>query len=431
MEELQPVKKDRLTKHYTLGAVVSLLIIASFVAGVFLGELRLKIDASATGAPKVTGKEQPPPYMLKDVDFAQFWETWKTVKERYVVQPVSDVDLFYGAMEGMVDALKDPYSVYFNPEFAKKFNDELSGTFEGIGAEIGIKDEKVTVIAPLQDKPAMKAGLRAGDWIVSIDGAETGGMGIEEAVSKIRGPKGTVVKLLIMRKDLKEPQEFAITRATIIVESVKWEMKTVKGKKIAHITISHFNDTTESEFNDAVRNALLESPAGLVLDLRNNPGGFLDTAVKVTGEWTPNQTVTIEKFSDGKEQNYNASSGGRLSDMPTVVLVNGGSASASEIVAGALKDYGKATIVGETTYGKGSVQDYLEYGDGSALKITIALWLTPKGTSIDKQGITPDIEVKMTPEDFNAEKDPQLDKAVQLLIAPPAAPAPVKEGGPL
>jgi carboxyl-terminal processing protease len=418
MDEQRP-EKTSVSRQYTVGAVAALLMIGSFVGGVFLGELRVKPLGADAGRPVITNVNEPPPFPYEDVDFMQFWEVWKTIKERYVKQPVQDISLFYGALEGLVGSLEDPYSVYFDPEFAEKFAAELEGTFEGIGAEIGIKNDRVTVIAPLPGTPAERAGLKAGDKIFAIDDVDTTGMIIEDAVTRIRGPKGTEVKLLIGRDGFTEAQEILITRATITVEPVKWKTVESRGKKYAVLTISHFNEQTESKFNQAVRDLLIEDPAGLILDLRNNPGGFLDTAVKVAGEWSPGQTIVIERFSDGKEQKYNADGPiGRLAGMPTVVLVNGGSASASEIVAGALKDHGKATIVGEKTYGKGSVQDYLEYGDGSALKLSVALWLTPSGLSIEKEGIAPDIEVKMTPEDYNADKDPQMDKALEILSTP-------------
>jgi len=223
----------------------------------------------------------------------------------------------------------------------------------------------------------------------------------------------------------------------ITIESVKWKVTTEDGKKIGEITITHFNEKTEAKFNEAVRAILLEEPAGIILDLRNNPGGFLDTAVTVAGEWVSHDVIVIEKFSDGTKRNYASDGSSRLSDVPTVVLVNGGSASASEIVAGALQDHAKATLVGEKTYGKGSVQDYTEFSDRSALKLTVALWLTPDGRSINKEGIVPDMEVKMTPEDFEAEKDPQRDMAVDVLTGkatvpprPVAAPAPAPSPAP-
>ncbi len=410
---------DKASRRYGLGVLIALAVTVSFIAGVFFGELKstnkLAPRKTVTADTKLTNVDAPPPEALEDIDFQAFWNVWKMVKERYVEQPTSDVKMFYGAVAGMVGSLQDPYSVFLDPEFAEKFSNELAGEFEGIGAEIGIKKDVLTVIAPLSGTPAEKAGLKAGDRILAIDGVDTTGMVVEDAVSRIRGAKGTQVKLLITRDGLKDAKEVVITRATITVQSVKWETKAVKGKKIGKIVISHFSENTEAKFNEAVRAVLLEDPDALVIDLRNNPGGFLDTAVAVSGEWISKDTVVIEKFSDGQKKAYPSDGLARLTGIPTVVLVNGGSASASEIVAGALQDDGKAVLVGEKTFGKGSVQDYVEFDDGSALKLTVALWLTPKERTINKEGIAPDVEVKMTPEDYDADKDPQLDKAYELL----------------
>ncbi len=424
-------KNDVVSRQYAFGVVMALAVTASFMAGVFIGDLRrAPARAQATGDGQLLNTNARPTAQLMDVDFQAFWDIWKTVKERYVETPPSDVKMFYGAVAGMVGSLGDPYSVFFDPEYAQKFSKELEGEFEGIGAEIGMKQEKLTVIAPRPGTPADKAGIKAGDRILAIDGIDTTGMLVDDAVSRIRGDKGTPVKLMIIREGMKEPKELTIVRDKITVESVKWKTVKVSGKKIGVITITHFNEKTEAKFNEAVRSILLEDPQGVILDLRNNPGGFLDTAVSVAGEWVPHDVIVTEKFSDGTKKNYASDGKSRLADVPTVVLVNGGSASASEIVAGALQDHAKATIVGEKTYGKGSVQDYTEFADGSALKLTVALWFTPKDRSINKEGIAPDVEVKLTPADFEADKDPQYDKAVDILTgkekvpAAPPAPAP-------
>lgn len=412
-------KNDAVSRQYAFGVVMALAVTASFIGGVFIGDLRrAPARAQTAGTGQVTNKDAKPDVELRDVDFSAFWDIWSTVKDRYVEEPPSDVDMFYGAVSGMVGSLGDPYSVFFDPEIAAKFATELEGEFEGIGAEIGIKQDQLTIIAPLPGTPAERAGIKAGDKILGIDGVDTLGMSVEDAVSRIRGDKGTMVKLLVARDGLKEPKEIEITRDTITVESVKWSFVTDKksGKRVARITVSHFNERTLAKFNEAVRALLLEDVSGIVLDLRNNPGGFLDTAVDMAGEWVSHDVIVVEKFSDGTKKNYASDGGARLSEIPTVVLVNGGSASASEIVAGALQDYGKAKLVGEKTFGKGSVQDYTEFEDGSALKLTVALWLTPKGRSINKEGIVPDVEVEMTDEDYEAEKDPQLDRAVELLV---------------
>jgi len=408
--------EPRVKQHYAIGVLGALFVVGAFIAGVFVGDVRH--NAATAGAPFEIRNADAKPNALNDIDFSQFWDVWSIIKDKYVKEPPADIDLFHGAVRGLVDSLEDPYSVYFDPEDAEKFVTELDGEFQGIGAEIGIKDDKLTVIAPLPGTPADKAGLKAKDWIVGIDDTETSGMTVEDAVSRIRGEKDTAVKLLIYRDGFTEPKTFEIVRDVIVIEAVKADIVTKGGKKYAYILISQFNDKVASQFSEAVRQATNEGVTGVVLDLRNDPGGFLDTAVTVAGEWAPDEAIVKEKFKDGTINPYISTGGkGRLSKMPTVVLVNGGSASASEIVAGALQDLGKATIVGEKTYGKGSVQEFQEFGDGSAVKLTVALWYTPKDRSIDKEGIAPDVEVKLTDEDIKKERDPQLDKAYEILAA--------------
>jgi carboxyl-terminal processing protease len=411
---------DRVRRSYTLGALAAGIATLSFVSGVFIADLGDKPEIQAYCQEQlgtVKNREALPSYALEDVDFSDFWDIWQKVKDKHVEGGATDSEMYYGAVAGMVASLDDPYSMFFDPEMAEAFNNELSGTFEGIGAEIGIKKGQLMIIAPLSGTPAERAGLRARDSILLIDGVDTSTMTVDEAVSRIRGDKGTTVTLLIGRDGVREPKEYVITRGTIVVESVKTEMKDVDGMNIAVITLSHFNDDAGSGFDRAVRSVLLESPDGIVLDMRNNPGGYLDTAVDVAGEWLEHELVVEERFGDGTEKGHQSDGSAKFADMPTVVLVNGGSASASEIVAGALQDWGAATVVGEQTYGKGSVQDYEEFEDGSALKLTVALWYTPKGRSIDKDGIKPDIEVKSSPDDFDNDLDPQMDKAIELLTA--------------
>ncbi|HCC22521.1 TPA: hypothetical protein DEP86_03920 [Candidatus Uhrbacteria bacterium] len=404
--------------RYVLGLVGALLLLSGFLLGSSVGELWISpVDADSVDGGQVVNLDAKPTVALdRKVDFASFWDIWEIVKSRSAKQPVDDVDLFYGAVAGIVGSLNDPYSIFFDPETAAMFESELSGTFQGIGAEIGIKEDQLKVIAPLPGTPAERAGLRAGDSIMAIDGIETFGLPIDEAVRRIRGDEGTDVKLLIMREgdDIKE---YSITRGTITVDSVRWRMEEQPGRRIGVIQLFHFNETTGPAFEEAVQGIMLQNPDGVILDLRNNPGGFLDTAVDVAGEWIQHSVVVQEKFSDGSIRNYNSDGLARFADVSTVVLVNGGSASASEIVAGALQQQGRAIVVGEQTFGKGSVQDYIEFDDGSALKLTIALWLTPDGQSIDQAGITPDQVVELTVDDFNNDRDPQYDRAIEILTS--------------
>lgn len=370
----------------------------------------------------------PPSDVQMPADFKQFWDLWRKLKESYYQQPVDEKKMFYGAMSGLAASLGDPYTVFFDPKTAQEFNESLAGKFDGIGAEIGIKDEQIQIIAPLADMPAEKAGLRAGDFILKIDKQDTTGMSVEQAVSLIRGKKGTPVTLTIGRykvetdksgKEKKTPttQEITIIRDTIVVKSVR--SKYLKEQRLAVIEITNFNQDTDSLFAQAVNDALNRDVKGIILDLRNDPGGYLDTAITVAGEWTGGDIVVKERRQGKIVDEFHGTASGRLKNFPTVVLVDQGSASASEIVAGALQDYGLAKIVGMTTYGKGSVQDYSEFPDKSSVKMTIAEWVTPQERSINKKGIEPDVKVDRTAEDYNANRDPQLDKAIELLTGKP------------
>jgi carboxyl-terminal processing protease len=408
------------------------LIAASFLWGYHYGSAGSPppggSDASASNTVEIinAGENQAE----TKLDFKQFWSLWQTIRERYARQPVDEKKMFYGAMAGMVDALGDQHSVYFDPEKNKEFQQELSGKFEGIGAEIGIKKERLVIIAPLPGSPAEKAGLKAGDHIVGIDDAETFEMTVDEAVRLIRGDKGTKVKLHIMRDGFKEPKPFEIVRDTIQVQSVKVEMvKSPAGKKLARITISHYNGDTAEKFIEAVAQLDAAALDGIVLDLRNNPGGYLDAAVQILGEWVPGEIVVSERYSDGSLEDSRTSGFGRLRDLKTIVLVNGGSASASEITAGALQDHGKAKLLGTQTFGKGSVQDLIPFRDGSSVKLTIAEWLTPNGTNINENGIKPDYEVIRADDEYENDKDSQLDAARAWFdgVEPPAPKADAKK----
>lgn len=394
-------------KRFVILSLIVVFLGVSFFFGFLYGQQK----SSAPAAPPQVKVEVQLPG-LEGVDFRLLTEVWDLIQKNYLKKPVPEKKLFYGALAGSVASLEDPYSVFLEPKTAEKFTQELSGSFEGIGAEIGIRNDNLVIIAPLLDTPAEKAGLRAGDRILVIEKSDTAGMPLDQAVNLIRGPKGTEVKLLINRNGFAKPKEFVIVRDTIKIRSVKWEMK---DKKIAYIKLSYFNEDTTNDFNQVVREILLQNPRAVILDLRNNPGGFLNVAVEVAGEWIEKKTAVIERFSDQRQEEFKTEGLARLQNIKTIILVNPGSASGAEIVAGALQDYGKAILVGEKTFGKGSIQDLKQLRDGSAVKLTVGEWLTPKGRQINEKGIAPDIEIKLTEEDYSADRDPQLDRALEIL----------------
>ncbi len=349
---------------------------------------------------------------LDVVDFNQFWEMWDVIKERYVRQPVDERKMFYGAMAGAVASLEDPHSIFLDPQLNEEFTAELSGKFEGIGAEIGIKKTFLVIVSPLAGSPAEKAGLQPGDRVLAIDEVDTAGMTLDEAVSRIRGDKGTKVKLHILRGDEAKPRVFEIVRNTIRIESVKYQVVTTpKGKRIAIITVTNFNSDTAEKFIEASGKLKAAGVEGLILDLRGNPGGYLDAAISMLGEWAPGEVVVSERYADNSKEEHAAAGLGRLKDVKTLVLVNGGSASASEIVAGALQDLKRGTLLGTQTFGKGSVQDLVPLKDGASVKLTIAEWLTPAGRHIDQNGVTPDYNLERADDEYDNDIDSQLDAA--------------------
>lgn len=401
-------------------AILSAVIVgtALFYGGFELGGARV---------PKVV-REEPEKIIASDANLGTstelLWEAIDLVKEKYVhIDGVKDEDFLYGAVKGAVDSLGDPYTTFFKPSDAKKFDEDIRGNFGGIGAEIGKKEGGLIVVAPLKGSPAEKIGLKAGDRIVEIDGTETGSLNVEEAVKIIRGEVGTVVRLLIMREGWEEPREFKITRATIVIPTLDWKMVQAPGEKdanVAFIQLYQFNGNAASLFGNAATEALFQGVKGIVLDLRNNSGGYLDVAIHIAGWFVEKgETVTKERFRSGETQSLIARGNAALRNIPVVVLVNKGSASASEILAGTLRDIRGAKLVGEKTFGKGSVQELEPLKDGSTLKISTAEWLTPNGNQIDKKGLEPDIEVifEEPKEEEEEIKDTQLEKALET-IAP-------------
>lgn len=345
-------------------------------------------------------------------DFGVFWEAWRMIEGKYTLEDLDYEKMVYGAVSGMVNSLGDPYTVFLSPQDKVMFEQDMKGSFSGIGAEIGFRDKFLIVIAPLKGSPAEKAGLLSGDKILKVDEAEIMGMNIDEAVSIIRGEKGTMVKLTIGRDGLDELKEIEIVRDIIKIETVEWE---IKNGNIAYIRISQFKEETVDEFDSQIDDIIVNDPKGIIIDLRNNPGGYVSTLEDIAGRFLNNgDIIFVEDFGNKKEV-YKASGNNKFNDIPIVVLINEGSASASEILAGALKDNNGAKLVGKTTFGKGLVQEMQNLKDGSALKITVAKWLTPSGLDINKDGIKPDYEVEMTLEDYENNIDPQLEKAINIL----------------
>lgn len=361
------------------------------------------------------GKTQCPICPPQEIDFSLFWETYHKLQEKFVNSEKFDTKkIIYGAISGMVKSLEDPYTVFLPPEETKRFIEDVKGTFEGVGMEIGIRKEQLQVIAPLEDTPAQKAGLRAGDKIIKINDKPTVDMTIEEAVNLIRGPKGTEVVLTILREGWENTQEFKITRAVIEVPSLKWE---VKQDNIAYVKLYHFTEKAYFDFGRAATEILASPARKIILDLRNNPGGYLEVAQDIAGWFLEKgKVVVIEDFGEGKEKKeYRARGNAKLLEYPLVVLINEGSASGSEILAGALRDNRGIILIGEKSFGKGSVQELEKLREGSSLKITIAKWLTPKGELIADKGLKPDIKVEITDEDYKEDKDPQLDRAIEII----------------
>ena len=392
--------------------IVLLLLAGSYKLGFTQGKSGFVFEPQTFKV--VNQKDQP-----KTVDYGLLWDAIAKLKTNHIDKPTNDEKILYGAVRGAVESVGDPYTTFFTPDELKSFETDLAGTFSGIGAEIGKQDGAILIIAPLDGTPAKSAGLLAKDIITKVDGEDTAGWSTEEAVKHIRGQKGTEVKLTIYRAGRNDTFEVAIKRDDIVLKSVKWEIKTTKGtdgkdKKVGVVKLTRFGDDTSGLFSSAVQDLKAKGVDGLVLDLRNDPGGYLETAVDVASYWVEaDKVVVTEAHSDGKNIEYKSKGYGKLFGVPTITLINGGSASASEILSGALHDYNLTKLVGEKSFGKGSVQTVLGLDGGSALKVTIAKWLTPSGHNINKEGINPDIAVKLSEDDIKNNKDPQLDKALE------------------
>jgi carboxyl-terminal processing protease len=412
---------------YFITAIFALILLAGAFSGGFLAGHYLPISdltASYVGAPSLPGDSTVTPSSVQgstdsatpqDLEalFKPFWETWAIVHAQFVDQPVDDLALMRGAIRGMLESLGDEHTSYMDPQEYTDANAGLEGSYEGIGAYVDTGGDFLTVTSPIPGSPAEKAGLKPGDKITAIDGEDMTGVNPELARRKVLGPAGSVVVLTILREGVEEPFDVEITRDKINIASVESKMLE---NDIAYVKLNTFGDTTSRDLETQLGTLMDQNPKGLILDLRNNGGGYLQTAVEVSSQFISKGVILYEQYGDGKKDSYEALPGGLAVDVPMVVLINKGSASASEIVAGALQDTGRAQLVGETSYGKGSVQNWIPLQDEQgAVRVTVAKWLTPNGRTIHKLGLTPEVIVELTDEDAAAKRDPQLDKAIELL----------------
>lgn len=413
-QEEDHLQKNRMIfRKYVFIFTVIFLLAGSFWLGYSRG--KNSIAAEDNFAPIAqTNIENKSPSKESSADFSLFWKVWDLLKEKYVNKDSLDAQkLIYGSIKGMLMATEDPYTIFLDPKETSDFSRDIEGSFEGIGAELGIKDKILTVIAPLENSPAQKAGLRSGDKILKINDKLTSDMTIDEAVDMIRGEKGTEIKLTILHPEENSTKEISIIRDKIEIKSVKLEFKS---DNIAHLKINQFGEETDREFNNAINQILSKETKGIILDLRNNPGGFLDKSVAIASRMIPkNKTVVIEEDYSGKREILTTTGGDKLSSFPMVVLINEGSASASEILAGALRDNSGVQLIGKKSFGKGSVQELIGLPGKSSVKITVAKWMTPNGDYIMDKGISPDIEAEFTEDDFKNNRDPQLDRAMEII----------------
>lgn len=402
------MNNDHTGRNILIVFLAIFLIAGSFSGGVLVGWL-IPGQKDANLSHQTT----PEPDELETL-FAPFWDTWQFVHEQYLVQPVDDTKLMQGAIRGMLDSLGDKHTGYMDPDQYKQASEPLDGTYEGIGAYVDISGKLLTIISAMPGTPAERAGLKSGDEVIKINGQDVTGQDPSIVLKSVKGPAGTDVTVTIQRLETEEVLEFTITRENIELKSVIGEMK--EGG-VGYIQLSTFGENTANELKEVLTTLLAEEPKGLILDLRYNSGGYVTTTIEVISQFISEGVVMIEQVGDGEETTYSAQPGGLATEIPLVVLVNEGSASASEITAGAIQDYERGMLVGVPTYGKGLVQNWITLEDDQgAVRITIARWLTPKRQDINEHGLTPDVFVEITQEDIDADRDPQLEKAIEILL---------------
>ena len=415
--------ENKFMRGALIGAVAVIMLLGSFSGGFLVGHF-VPIGNN-DNAPIQFGNVESPPVIVApeqqsatpaDLEslFEPFWEAWNIVHEEYVDQPVDDELMMQGAIRGMMESLGDQHSSYMDPKTFEDANSGLAGEYEGIGAWVDTTTDYLTIISPISGSPADRAGMKPGDKIVAIDGEDMTGIDAELVRQRVLGPAGSTVVLTVAREGESDPLEFTITREKIVIESVTGEML---DNDIGYVQIVTFGDKTTPELRAVLEDLIAQNPKGLIIDLRNNGGGYLQTSVEVASEFINDGVILYEQYGDGERTTYNALKNGQATEIPLVVLINEGTASASEIVAGAIQDYGRGQLVGVTSFGKGSVQNWVPLSNNEgAIRVTIAKWLTPNERTIHEEGLTPDVEVEITDEERQAEVDPQLDKAIEVLL---------------
>jgi carboxyl-terminal processing protease len=406
---------NRTIKKILIGCGIAVLLLGclavGFIGGYVTHNLAIKLPLiTSTASTSSTGTSTN-----TDELFKPFWEAWKLVHDEYLVQPVNDEKMMQGAIRGMMNSLGDPHSAYMDPVEYSDATAPLEG-YSGIGAWVNTEGKFLTITNPMKGSPAESAGLKAGDQIIKIDGVDMTGTLPELVRQKVLGPAGTQVVLTIQRQGVDQPFDVTLTRAQITIPSTEYKML---DNNIAYIRLNAFSNTTGDELHAALQELLAQNPKGLILDLRYNTGGYLDAAILVGSEFLPDGVVAYEEYGDATRNTFNVTGNGMATKIPMVVLVNEWSASASELVAGALQDRGRAQLVGVTTYGKGTVQKWISLSSNEgAVRVTIARWLTPNERNVTGTGLTPDVEVKISDADNKAGIDSQLNRAVEILSQP-------------
>jgi carboxyl-terminal processing protease len=416
---------NKLIRGALFGAVAVIMLLGSFSGGFLVGHFVPIGSGERPSLPFGNTEEQPiistvspeqqasTPTELGTL-FQPFWEAWNIVHEEFVEQPVDDVLLMQGAIRGMMDALGDEHSSYMDPQTYKDANDGLSGEYEGIGAWVDTTADYLTIISPIPGSPADRAGMKPGDQIIALDGEDVTGIDAELVRRRVLGPAGTSIVLTVAREGESEPLEFTITREKIVIKSATGEMLE---DDIGYVQITTFGDKTTPELRTVLEDLMAQSPKGLIIDLRNNGGGYLHTSVEVASEFIGEGVILYEQYGNGERTTYQALKNGQATEIPLIVLINEGTASASEIVAGAIQGYGRGKLVGIPSFGKGSVQNWVPLSnDQGAVRVTIAKWLTPDERALSGEGLTPDVEIDITDEEREADLDPQLDKAIEVLL---------------